>query len=237
MILIAVHDTIGAMSAALTPAYRGVMNLATPIVKQWGRLTVSGLDAMPLDGPVLLAGNHDSWWDPIAVGMAARSRRQIQALAKASLWNSRFVGTVLDGMGQIPIDRGKGDVGALERAIADLRAGACIGVFPRGHPQPRTRAARPAAASAASPRRCPRRRSSACRVVGTTDLLRFPSARRSASTSSGPPAAAAVRRGARRVRQRLLDGDPPRGADRRGRAQGIPRAARASRPRPGRGRP
>ena len=35
-------------------------------------------------------------------------------------------------MGQILIDRGKGDAGALERAISDLRAGACIGVFLEG---------------------------------------------------------------------------------------------------------
>jgi 1-acyl-sn-glycerol-3-phosphate acyltransferase len=35
-------------------------------------------------------------------------------------------------MGQIPIERGAGDVGALTRAIEELRNGACIGVFPEG---------------------------------------------------------------------------------------------------------
>jgi 1-acyl-sn-glycerol-3-phosphate acyltransferase len=35
-------------------------------------------------------------------------------------------------MGQIPIERGKGDAQALARAIETLRAGACIGVFPEG---------------------------------------------------------------------------------------------------------
>ena len=39
---------------------------------------------------------------------------------------------VLNGMGQIPIERGAGDKAALARAIEELRAGACIGVFPEG---------------------------------------------------------------------------------------------------------
>jgi 1-acyl-sn-glycerol-3-phosphate acyltransferase len=35
-------------------------------------------------------------------------------------------------MGQIPILRGEGDAGALDRAIEALRGGVCIGVFPEG---------------------------------------------------------------------------------------------------------
>ena len=117
---------------SMTFAYRMVMTLSSPIVRGWGRLEVSGLEHLPLEGPVLLAGNHDSYWDPITIGVAARPRRQIRALAKSSMWKIKGLGTVLDGMGQIPIDRGKGDAGALERAIEELRAGACIGIFPEG---------------------------------------------------------------------------------------------------------
>jgi 1-acyl-sn-glycerol-3-phosphate acyltransferase len=120
------------MPDQLTGAYRAVMTASAPVVKTWGRLQVSGLEALPEEGPVLLAANHDSYWDPIAIGMAARPKRQIKALAKASMWKLPLVSSVLDGMGQIPIDRGKGDAGALSRAIEELRAGACIGVFPEG---------------------------------------------------------------------------------------------------------
>ena len=120
------------MSESMTFAYRMVMAVSAPIVRGWGRLEVSGLEHLPASGPVLLAGNHDSYWDPIAVGVAARPRRQIRALAKSSMWKIKGLGTVLDGMGQIPIDRGKADVAALSRAIEELRAGACIGIFPEG---------------------------------------------------------------------------------------------------------
>ena len=116
----------------ITAAYRGVCYASMPLVVGWGRLEVSGLEAMPLTGPVLLAGNHDSYWDTVAIGVAALPRRQIRALAKSSLWKLPLAGPVLDGMGQIPIDRGRGDAGALDRAVEELANGACIGVFPEG---------------------------------------------------------------------------------------------------------
>jgi 1-acyl-sn-glycerol-3-phosphate acyltransferase len=116
----------------MTRAYRIAMGVCSPIVRRWGRLEVEGLEHMPEHGPVLLAGNHDSYWDPVAIGVAALPRRQIRALAKSSLWKIRGLDRVLDGMGQIPIDRGKGDQHALDRAIEELRAGACIGIFPEG---------------------------------------------------------------------------------------------------------
>jgi len=98
----------------------------------WGRMRVEGLDSLPRSGPVLIVGNHDSHWDPVLIGMAARPRRQIRALAKSTLWKVPGLRPVLNGMGQIPISRGAGDAGALDRAIAELRAGTCIGVFPEG---------------------------------------------------------------------------------------------------------
>jgi 1-acyl-sn-glycerol-3-phosphate acyltransferase len=108
------------------------MTVSRPVVVTWGRLEVEGLEALPASGPVLVVGNHDSHWDPVAVGIAAIRRRQIKALAKSTLWDVRGLAPVLNGMGQIPIERGAGDVGALSRAIEELRKGACIGVFPEG---------------------------------------------------------------------------------------------------------
>jgi 1-acyl-sn-glycerol-3-phosphate acyltransferase len=111
--------------------YRVAMAACRPVAA-WGRLQVEGVEALPESGPVLVVGNHDSHWDPIMVGISAIRRRQIKALAKSTLWDVRGLGSVLDGMGQIPIVRGAGDKQALARAIEELRRGACIGVFPEG---------------------------------------------------------------------------------------------------------
>lgn len=106
------------------------MAVCSPVVRAWGRLDVTGLEHLPTTGPVLIIGNHDSHWDPVVIGTAGLPRRQIRALAKASLWDIKPLGPILDGMGQIPIKRGAGDSGALDAATEHLRAGACIGVFP-----------------------------------------------------------------------------------------------------------
>ncbi|HTX30102.1 MAG TPA: lysophospholipid acyltransferase family protein [Solirubrobacteraceae bacterium] len=119
-------------SERITPAYRSVMIAARPGVVWWGRLHVTGLELLPLEGPLLLVGDHDSYWDTVAAGIAGMPRRQIRALAKSSMWKNRLLGAVLTGMGQIPIERGSGDTGALNGAIEELRNGACIGIYPEG---------------------------------------------------------------------------------------------------------
>jgi 1-acyl-sn-glycerol-3-phosphate acyltransferase len=114
-----------------TRTYRLAMAVCRPLA-WWGRMRVEGAEALPPGGPVLLAANHDSYFDPLLIGLAARRRRQIRALAKASLWDVRGLGPVLDGMRQVPIERATGDAGALAGAIQALREGACIGIFPEG---------------------------------------------------------------------------------------------------------
>jgi len=114
-----------------TRTYALAMAVNRPVA-WWGRMQVEGLEAIPEQGPLLILGNHDSHWDPVMVGIAAYRRRQIRALAKSELWEVRGLGPILNGMGQIPIQRGKGDKDALAKAIEALRAGVCIGVFPEG---------------------------------------------------------------------------------------------------------
>jgi 1-acyl-sn-glycerol-3-phosphate acyltransferase len=157
----------------VTPTFRGVMTASSPVVRGWGRLEASGLEHLPSSGPTLLAGNHDSWWDPIVIGAAALERRQIQALAKSSLWKNALLAKLLDGMGQIPIDRGKGDAGALERAISELRAGACIGIFLEGT-RSGGRALRARSGLGRIAQAVPEAQIVCCTVQGTVDLVRFP---------------------------------------------------------------
>jgi 1-acyl-sn-glycerol-3-phosphate acyltransferase len=158
--------------APITGTYRFVMAATTPIVRWWGRLHVHGLEHLPPEGPVLLAGNHDSYWDPIAVGIAALPRRQVKALAKSSLWKPGLR-RILDGMGQIPIRRGTGDAHAMDRAIDELRAGACIGVFPEGT-RSLGRQLRPRSGLGRLHDAVPEAQVVCVAVQGTVDIPRFP---------------------------------------------------------------
>jgi 1-acyl-sn-glycerol-3-phosphate acyltransferase len=152
--------------STISPTYRLAMAASTPAVKWWGRLQVSGLEHLPDDGPVLLAGNHDSYWDTVAIGIAGLPKRQVKALAKSSLWKPGL-GKILDGMGQIPIERGKGDQNAIARALEELRAG----TRSLGRELPaRSGFGRLAEA-------VPEATIVLCSVVGTVDIPKFPRSR------------------------------------------------------------
>jgi 1-acyl-sn-glycerol-3-phosphate acyltransferase len=148
------------------------MAVSTPIVRWWGRLETVGLELLPPSDPTILMVNHDSAWDPVVVGVAAR-RRQIRALAKASLWNSRPMAWVLDRMGQVPIERGRGDLAALAKAIDHLRGGSCIGIFPEGTVS-RGRTLRFQSGAGRLATAVPDTRVLGVRVTGAVDVVRFP---------------------------------------------------------------
>lgn len=152
--------------------YRVVMLIATPIVRWWGRLRVRGAELLDGPGPVLLCANHDSQWDPLVIGVAGRGR-QVRALAKASLWKNPVVARVLDGMGQIPIERGRGDLGALSAAVEQLQRGACVGVFPEGTIS-RGQEMRPLSGAGRLALAVPGTRVVAVSVTGAVDISRFP---------------------------------------------------------------
>ena len=157
----------------ISPMYRIAMGACSPIVRQWGRLEASGLEHLPGTGPALVVTNHDSYWDPISIGVAALGRRQIKALAKEELWKIQGLNRILDGMGQIPIGRGKQDTAAMERAIEELRGGACIGIFPEGT-RSRGRELRARSGLGRLVDAVPDAVIVCCSTTGTTDVPRFP---------------------------------------------------------------
>lgn len=157
---------------ALPPAYKLVAYGGTPIVRWWGRMTVTGLDALPTRGPTLLACNHDSYWDPIAISAATKHHRQLQALAKDSLWEVPVVSWVASNAGHIPVKRGAGDREALLIAEQSLRDGACIGIFLEGtRSLGRELRARSGLGHLAAA--VPEAQVVCCRVTGTVNVPRF----------------------------------------------------------------
>jgi 1-acyl-sn-glycerol-3-phosphate acyltransferase len=183
-------DDVAVADNSIPVTYRVVMAVAAPIVRWWGRLEVVGQSALPASGPAVLIANHDSAWDPLVLGVAAVRRRQLRALAKSSLWKVRPVAWVLDHMGQIPIERGRGDVEALSAAIDALRAGACIGVFPEGTVS-RGRALRPLSGAGRVALAVPEATVVCVAVSGSVDVVRFPKRPRIRveffEPSGGPP--------------------------------------------------
>ncbi|MDP5228483.1 MULTISPECIES: lysophospholipid acyltransferase family protein [Arthrobacter] len=92
------------------------------------RTRVFGADNVPRNVPVLFAGNHLSYLDgPVMFGA---SPVPMHILVKQEMF-SGFLGGVLRGSGQIPVDRTHGRE-ALNTAKALLDAGRNVGILPEG---------------------------------------------------------------------------------------------------------
>src|SRR5881396_1805290 len=81
-------------------------------------------------GPVILAMNHQSFFDPPLAGNACD--RPIFFLAKKSLMNVPVLGWLLPKLNVIPVNLEGGDRSALKALIRILSAGECALVFPEG---------------------------------------------------------------------------------------------------------
>jgi 1-acyl-sn-glycerol-3-phosphate acyltransferase len=94
------------------------------------RITIDGAHHVPRTGGAVLASNHVSYLDFIFCGLAARpSRRLVRFMAKESVFANRISGPLMRGMRHIPVDRAAGNA-SYEEALAALRRGEVVGVFP-----------------------------------------------------------------------------------------------------------
>jgi 1-acyl-sn-glycerol-3-phosphate acyltransferase len=94
------------------------------------RFTVEGAHHLPRTGGAVIASNHVSYLDFTFVGYGARpSGRLVRFMAKESVFRHRVSGPLMRGMHHIPVDRAAGS-GAFREALAALKAGEVVGVFP-----------------------------------------------------------------------------------------------------------
>jgi 1-acyl-sn-glycerol-3-phosphate acyltransferase len=93
-------------------------------------LRAAGRRNFPRRGPVLLIANHQSFLDPLCVGLA--SPRHLHYLARKTLFNNRAFGLWLRVVNSVPIDQeGVGKEG-MRNILARLEAGHPVLVFPEG---------------------------------------------------------------------------------------------------------
>jgi len=94
------------------------------------RLRILGKEHVPPKGPLIVACNHISFWDPPLVG--SLFPRVLHFLAKKELFENRMFGAMLTGYNSIPIQRGPQARSALRGAEAALDRGGAVLIFPEG---------------------------------------------------------------------------------------------------------
>lgn len=91
---------------------------------------VRGRHHVPLEGGLVVASNHISFWDPPLVGSALP--REVHFLAKMELFQTPVLGWIIRSLNAIPIRRGAADVSGLSRAVGVVRDGGAMLLFPEG---------------------------------------------------------------------------------------------------------
>ncbi len=94
------------------------------------RYRAFGRENVPSRGGALLASNHQSFFDPVLIGLLLN--RRINQLARSTLFRNPVFARLIRSLGSIPIERGKGDKEALGKGIEVLRSGGLLVVFPEG---------------------------------------------------------------------------------------------------------
>lgn len=90
-----------------------------------------GVRRVPDTGPVLLVSNHQSFLDPILIGLAFHWR-PFHSLARASLWESRIMAPLYNLLNAIPVSRGQSDPRAMRLCIEALKGQRTLLLFPEG---------------------------------------------------------------------------------------------------------
>lgn len=125
------------------------------------RFDIEGIENIPRHGPVILVGNHRSYFDVVALAnVVRRSGRTARVLGKKELFDVPVLGSFISAAGGIRVDRAEGGQVSYDMAALALEGGEMVvllpeGTIPRGTAffdpvlKGRTGAARLAAASGA----------------------------------------------------------------------------------------
>lgn len=104
-----------------------------PELLLYADLRISGTQHLPDDGGVILAANHRSYFDPMAITYAlAQCDRPGRFLAKKELFEAPFVKQLVSSVGTIPVFRGSGSDEPLHAAAEALDAGEVVVILPQG---------------------------------------------------------------------------------------------------------
>lgn len=94
------------------------------------RFHSTGSEHIPRTGPLIVAANHRSYFDPVVLGVGMR--RPLTYLAKKELFAIPVLGPVITWLGAYPLDRRAGGLAAMRAALRVLKEGRCVGIFPEG---------------------------------------------------------------------------------------------------------
>ena len=113
-------------------------NALYPLVQAWIRLILTpsmgfrvyGRENLPKTGGAIIASNHQSFLDPVALGAAAD--RQLRYLARRTLFENPAFAALIRSLGALEFGRDGVDAAGAREMISALERGELVAMFPEG---------------------------------------------------------------------------------------------------------
>jgi len=116
------------------PSYRFCRFVFRVMFLTYHRGRVYHADRVPDTGAAILAGNHVSFLDPPFFG--ASVKRVPCYMARDTLFRTRFGNWIMRSWNCVPINRERGDIGAMRTLLRALADGQAVVMFPEGTRSP-----------------------------------------------------------------------------------------------------
>lgn len=94
------------------------------------RMRWTGSENFPAEGGALICSNHQSFFDPVLVGLTCD--RRMNYLARDTLFKNPILAPLIRYLDAIPIDREGGGLAGLKETLRRLKAGEQVLIFPEG---------------------------------------------------------------------------------------------------------
>ena len=101
----------------------------------WVRFESHNPENVPAAAGCIIASNHVSYLDPPVVAVGIK-HRVVHFMARDTLFSGPIARWLLTHVEVLPMDRTRGDVGALRKGIGLLKSGKVLGLFPEGTRSP-----------------------------------------------------------------------------------------------------
>jgi len=110
--------------------YRFSRFVLLAILKIFFLFEVKGRENIPKKGGFILAANHVSYLDPVAVGAACP--RTVHFMARDNLFLKPVLKSWLKAVEVIPLKRNAADLSAIKTGLRIVRKGGALALFPEG---------------------------------------------------------------------------------------------------------
>jgi 1-acyl-sn-glycerol-3-phosphate acyltransferase len=116
------------------PTFNFCSKVVIPLLNAVTKRTWQGAENIPKSGPAIIISNHMSYADVLFFAQFLfKNGRAPRFIGKRSVFNVPVIGRILLAAGQIPVDRESTHASkALDHAVAALKAGHLIGIYPEG---------------------------------------------------------------------------------------------------------